>query len=134
MKDPRLSRLELITTTLLCLMVSVFFCQASSGNRKKSAEISRTVSFDGGWRFLKGNPPDTEKPGFDDSGWRTLDIPHDWSIEDLPGQNGVDIIGPFDRSAIDKGSSGYMVGGIGWYRKSFTIREEDRDKIVLPSV
>ena len=129
MKKPRLSWLVLITTTSLCLMVSVFFCQASSGNRKKSAEISRTVSFDDGWRFLKGNPPDTEKPGFDDSGWRTLDIPHDWSIEDLPGQNGVDIIGPFDRSAIDKGSSGYMVGGIGWYRKSFTISEEDRDKI-----
>jgi beta-galactosidase len=130
MKRPRLSSLVLITTTSLCLMVSVFFCQASSGNRKKGAEISRTVSFDDGWRFLKGNPPDTEKPGFNDSGWRTLDIPHDWSIEDLPGQNGVDIIGPFDRSAIDKGSSGYMVGGIGWYRKSFTISEEDRDKIV----
>ena len=119
----------LIITTSLCLTVSVFFCQASSGNRKKGAEISRTISFDDGWRFLKGNPPETEKPGFDDSGWRTLDIPHDWSIEDLPGQNGVDIIGPFDRSAIDKGSSGYMVGGIGWYRKSFTISEEDRNKI-----
>ena len=129
MKKPRLPWLAQIITTSLCLMVSVFFCQASSGNRGKSAEISRTVSFDDGWRFLKGNPPDTEKPGFDDSGWRTLDIPHDWSIEDLPGQNGVDIIGPFDRSAIDKGSSGYMVGGIGWYRKSFTISEEDRDKI-----
>jgi beta-galactosidase len=130
MKKPRLSWLELITTTSLCLMVSVFFCQASSVNRKKSAEISRTVSFDDGWRFLKGNPPDTEKPGFDDSGWRTLDIPHDWSIEDLPGQNGVEIIGPFDRSAIDKGSSGYLVGGIGWYRKTFTISEQDTDKIV----
>lgn len=110
-------------------MVSVVFCQASSGNRKKNVEISRTVSFDEGWRFFKGNPPDTEKPDFDDSGWRTLDIPHDWSIEDLHGQDGVNIIGPFDRSAIDKGSSGYLVGGIGWYRKSFTIREEDSDKI-----
>jgi beta-galactosidase len=129
MKKPRLPWLVLITTTSLYLMVSVVFCRASSGNQKKSAEFSRTVSFDDGWRFLKGNPPDTEKPGFDDSGWRTLDIPHDWSIEDLPGQNGVDIIGPFDRSAIDKGSSGYMVGGIGWYRKSFTISEKDRDKI-----
>jgi beta-galactosidase len=130
MKESRLPWLMLITTTSLCLMVSVVFCQTASGNRKKNAEISRTVSFDDGWRFLKGNPPDTEKPGFDDTGWKTLDIPHDWSIEDLPGQNGVDIIGPFDRSAIDKGSSGYMVGGIGWYRKSFIISEEDKDKIV----
>jgi beta-galactosidase len=56
-------------------------------------------------------------------------VPHDWSIEDLPGQNGVDIIGPFDRSAIDKGSSAYLVGGSSWYRKYFTIREEDKLKI-----
>lgn len=121
----------LLTTTSLCLMVSLVFCQASPVNRKKGHEITRTVSFDEGWRFYKGDPPDAEKPGFDDSGWRTLDVPHDWSIEDLPGQNGVDITGPFDRSAIDKGTSGYMVGGISWYRKSFIIGEEDGDKIAF---
>ncbi len=129
MKKPRSPWLVLITTTSLSLILSVVYCQASSGTRGKNVEIPGTVSFDDGWRFFKGNPADTEKPGFDDSGWRTLDIPHDWSIEDLPGQNGVDIIGPFDKSAIDKGSSGYMTGGTGWYRKSFTIREADRDKI-----
>ena len=70
-----------------------------------------------------------ENPDFNDSNWRILDVPHDWSIEDLPGQNGEDIIGPFDKSAIDKMSSGYLVGGTGWYRKSFTIREEDMNKV-----
>lgn len=57
-------------------------------------------------------------------------MPHDWSIEDVPGQNGEDIIGPFDKSAVDRMSSGYLVGGIGWYRKNFTIKEEDKYKIV----
>lgn len=117
-----------MTATLLYLMGSIVFCEASSAKMKRSDEISRTVSFDDGWRFYKGDPHDAETPGFDDSGWRTLDVPHDWSIEDLPGQNGVDIIGPFDRSAVDKGTSGYMVGGTGWYRKRFITSETDRYK------
>ncbi|MDX9946171.1 MAG: glycoside hydrolase family 2 TIM barrel-domain containing protein [Bacteroidales bacterium] len=87
------------------------------------------TSFDEGWLFLKDTISGVESPGFDDSRWRHVSVPHDWSVEDLPGQNGVDIIGPFDKSAIDKGSSGYMTGGIGWYRKHFIINEEDKDKI-----
>ena len=92
---------------------------------------NRTISFDEGWRFKKDTLSGAESPDFNDSGWRIIDVPHDWSIEDLPGQNGVDIIGPFDRSAIDKGTTGYMVGGTGWYRKSFTIMDEDKDKIAF---
>jgi beta-galactosidase len=81
------------------------------------------VSFDDGWRFLKDSLSGPENPDFDDSNWRILDVPHDWSIEDLPGQNGDDIIGPFDKSAIDKMSSGYLVGGVGWYRKVLQLRK-----------
>src|ERR1041385_3190050 len=44
----------------------------------------REVSFDGGWRFLRGDATGAERPEIDDAGWRTLDVPHDWSIEDLP--------------------------------------------------
>jgi beta-galactosidase len=32
-------------------------------------------------RFALGNSGGAELPGFDDSGWRTLDLPHDWQIE-----------------------------------------------------
>ena len=49
-----------------------------------SAVISRDRSFDSGWRFLRADAPGAEAPGFADSGWRLLDVPHDWSIEDLP--------------------------------------------------
>lgn len=95
------------------------------------AEISlngRTISFDEDWRFIKDTISGADSQDFNDSGWRIIDIPHDWSIEDLPGQNGVDIIGPFDKSAIDKGTTGYMVGGTGWYRKHFTLNKGDEDK------
>ncbi|MCB1129484.1 MAG: DUF4982 domain-containing protein [Verrucomicrobiae bacterium] len=44
----------------------------------------RDQPFDDNWRFLLGDVAGAENPGFDDSAWRKLDVPHDWSIEDLP--------------------------------------------------
>ncbi|HPU55947.1 MAG TPA: glycoside hydrolase family 2 TIM barrel-domain containing protein [Verrucomicrobiota bacterium] len=40
--------------------------------------------FDADWRFFRGDAPGAESPEFDDSQWRRLDVPHDWSVEDLP--------------------------------------------------
>ncbi|MEO7101130.1 MAG: glycoside hydrolase family 2 TIM barrel-domain containing protein [Luteolibacter sp.] len=48
------------------------------------AAENRDRSFDSGWRFIREDVPGAEVPGFSDSAWRTLDVPHDWSIEDLP--------------------------------------------------
>jgi len=45
---------------------------------------NRDHSFDSDWRFLRADAPGAEALAFDDSHWRTLDVPHDWSIEDLP--------------------------------------------------
>ena len=119
----------IILSAALGLMIYVFIGLTSCSKQPASDIISRTALFDDGWRFLKDSLAGAENPGFDDSGWKTLDVPHDWSIEDLPGQNGEDIIGPFSKSSVDKMSSGYTVGGIGWYRKSFIAKEEDRYKI-----
>ncbi|MBK7629044.1 MAG: DUF4982 domain-containing protein [Bacteroidales bacterium] len=123
--ENRLKRLNyFLFGVLVCLLL--LSCQHSSTN----CISGKATLFDSDWRFRKDSISGAESADFDDSDWRVIDIPHDWSIEDLPGQNGVDIIGPFDRSAIDKGSSGYMVGGTGWYRKKFTISREDKDKIL----
>lgn len=114
---------------------AIFFLMAlmsfglTSCSQPEVKPASGAESFDNDWRFLKDSLAGAENPGFDDSRWKTLDVPHDWSIEDLPGQNGEDIIGPFSKSSVDKMSSGYTAGGIGWYRKSFIVKEEDRDKI-----
>ncbi len=91
--------------------------------------------FDDGWRFLRGDAPGAERPDFDDSAWRMLDLPHDFSVEDLPPRpadaNGEGTIwgatvlparvGPFDTELSAGGrDTGWFVGGTGWYRKRFS--------------
>jgi beta-galactosidase len=73
--------------TLIALLVSFLVtaagCMIASG-ADHAAGTNRDQSFDSGWRFLRADAPGAEAPGFDDSAWRLLDLPHDWSIEDLP--------------------------------------------------
>ncbi len=77
---------------------------------------------------LSGNP---EQPGFVDSGWQIVDLPHDWSILDLPGDNGVDQVGPFSKKSPGSTSTGYVLGGTGWYRKHFTLDKRDEGKTAI---
>ncbi|MEO7715781.1 MAG: glycoside hydrolase family 2 TIM barrel-domain containing protein [Capsulimonas sp.] len=48
------------------------------------ADTGRVRSFDDHWRFQRGDVRGAESPGFNDASWRTVALPHDWSIEDLP--------------------------------------------------
>jgi len=112
--------------TFLALFVTV-----SCYRRAEFTINDRRICFDEDWRFIRDSLAGAENPEYDDSSWRLLDLPHDWSIEDLPGQNGVDIIGPFDKNAVDRMASGYTVGGTGWYRKKFKTTEEYRNKRVF---
>ena len=86
-------------------------------------ELKRNNLFDFNWRFHKGGAIGAEIPSFDDSKWSVVDIPHDWSIEDLPGTNS-----PFNIDAISQVSGGFTTGGTGWYRKTFTIPKELSEK------
>ena len=81
--------------------------------------LGRGQPFDLGWRFRRGEGEGFEAPGFDDGGWRLVDVPHDWSIEDLPAGPGV--VGPFDKAAVGGTATGFTVGGEGWYRKRFRL-------------
>ncbi len=69
-----------------------------------------TLSFDPGWRFLKGDAPGAEQSTFADAAWRTLDVPHDWSIE-----------GPFEEKAPTSGAGAFLPSGVAWYRKHFSL-------------
>lgn len=93
-------------------------------------EIPRTRLFDSDWRFVKADPAGAEAVSFDDSHWRALDLPHDWSIEDLPLPDGDSVVGPFSKNAVGKMGTGYTVGGTAWYRKHFTIDKADEGKVV----
>ena len=64
--------------------------------------------FDDGWRFHLGEVPQGESPGLTDRSWREVDLPHDWSIE-----------GPYDPQYAS--GTGFLPGGIGWYRKTFRL-------------
>jgi len=66
--------------------------------------------FDDAWRFRLGDVTGGERADLNDSGWRKLNLPHDWSIEQ-----------PY--SASNPSGNGYLPGGIGWYRKSFSMPE-----------
>jgi beta-galactosidase len=88
------------------------------------------LPFDENWLFSKGQLPGAEQPNFDVSGWRKLDLPHDWSIEDLPNQTPDTVVGPFSRNSIGKAATGFTLGGTAWYIKKFTTVETWNDKIV----
>ena len=68
--------------------------------------MRQTSLFNGGWRFHLGEAPGADAPAFDDSEWRPVILPHDWSIE-----------GPFDAEWAS--ATGFLPGGVGWYRKTF---------------
>ena len=53
------------------------------GTAPLHAASTRDRLFDDGWRFFRGDMQGAEAPGFDDTSWRQIDLPHDWSIEDL---------------------------------------------------
>src|ERR1039457_6955328 len=106
---------------LVCLLVLIL------GGISAFASSQRDRSFDADWRFLRADAPGAEVPEFNDSTWRKLDVPHDWSIEDLPvadasapEQSVTNHVGPLDRSLSKGGAAtGHFVGGTAWYRKHF---------------
>ena len=78
------------------------------------------INFNKEWKFSldvkEGVNPALKE--YDDSGWRTLDVPHDWAIE-----------GDFDEHNPSGTGGGALPGGIGWYRKSFKVSEKDRGQV-----
>ena len=90
----------------------------------------RERNFDANWKFYRGDIRGADSVNFDDSKWRTVDLPHDWSIEDLPANSDKKQIGPFSEDSPGKGSTGNVLGGIGWYRKTFTLDNSTKNKSV----
>jgi beta-galactosidase len=80
--------------------------------------VGRSVqNFNLNWKFYRGDVAGGQNTGLNDSDWRILNLPHDWSIE-----------GPFSRE--NASCTGYLPGGIGWYRKTFTIPDNEAGRKV----
>ena len=80
------------------------------------------------WRFVRDSLAGAEAVRFDDSSWKTVDLPHDFSLEPLPA--GPNTLGPFSRETKGGRSVGYLPGGTGWYRKVFSLDKADAGKSV----
>ncbi len=87
---------------LVLLLASNAFCTGRS--------VRQHLLMDYNWKFLRADVNGAEEPGFDDSKWKTVNLPYDWSIES-----------EFDKNAATGGAGGYLPTGIGWYRNHFII-------------
>lgn len=82
------------------------------------------------WKFLRRDLEGAGEPGLDDSDWREVCLPHDWSIEDVPGTNS-----PFSSTlSTFKGDGGHTVGGTGWYRSRVILDPARRHRITFQGV
>jgi beta-galactosidase len=115
---------------ILIIVLNLIFSYCSADSISKSH--SRDRLFNSGWKFIRDSVQGAEKPEYDDSGWKTVDLPHDYSIMNLPGEDNQDKIGPFSKKSPGNGNStGHVIGGTGWYRKSFTLDKADEGKTVI---
>lgn len=103
-----------VSKTLLfaaCLLVMIpVMAQVSFGEPEKIND---------GWKFYLGDVTEAKDPAFNDNRWRNIDLPHDWSVK---GQ-----LSPTLASA-----TGYLPGGIAWYRKTLNVPQDKQgEKVYL---
>jgi len=95
---------------LLLIIVSIAIAENKNSQRIQS--------FDDNWKFtLADSTMNASAPAFDDSAWRSLNLPHDWSIES-----------DFSKDFLTTPGGGALPGGLGWYRKSFTVDKDYKGK------
>lgn len=99
---------------LALLTVSLSTCTSLSPKGRKSENFCKD------WKFHLSEVSNGQEPGLDDSQWRVLDLPHDWSIE-----------GEFSKDHPATPGGGALPGGIGWYRKTFTLPAADKDRLTF---
>jgi len=85
-----------------------------------SPRVRKTEEFCASWKFHLGDVTNGYDIAADDSAWRVVDLPHDWSIE-----------GEFSKDHPATPGGGALPGGIGWYRKTFKVPESDNEKLVF---
>ncbi len=103
------------TFTGVIMLIALIIASYSTILQAQTREIQ---NFNFNWKFHKGDITDGQKTGIDETDWRILDLPHDWSIE-----------GPFSKDNFS--CTGYLPGGIGWYRKEFTVSKNQKDRRVF---
>lgn len=104
---------------LLLIQISCFLLFLTVGSCTSAEKMTndRRQDFTAGWTFHLGDDSAASRPDYDDTAWRILNLPHDWAIE-----------GEFSRDNPSGTGGGALLGGIGWYRKTFTVDKADEGK------
>jgi beta-galactosidase len=97
-------------------LVLFFLLFAIQGRGQQPRSVA---DFDSGWRFHLGDVTNGQNETLADNSWRQLTLPHDWSIE-----------GEFSKDHPATPEGGALPGGIGWYRKTFTVPSTSKGKQV----
>jgi beta-galactosidase len=105
--------LTLIALALTLLLPAISSAAAPAAQPVAISAAREVLPFDEGWRFLKADAPGVEQPNFDDTKWKLIAVPHDWSIE-----------GPFAETNLTGGAGAFLPGGAVWYRKHFSLPSE----------
>ena len=99
--------MNLINKLSLCFSLSISILFSTTIHAQRAI-----ILFDSDWKFIKEDIKGAEKPNFNDAAWKTISVPHDWSIEY-----------PISRSAASGRGGGFVETGVGWYRRSFILTE-----------
>jgi beta-galactosidase len=84
------------------------------------AQVRTVIDFNKNWKFFLGNDSNSVSLNYNDTKWRMLNLPHDWSIE-----------GSFSEKNPATNQGGALPGGIGWYRKLFIVPASAKNKNVF---
>ena len=116
LKEGRLKlylRLIIALYALTALLVASSMCAEDGGSPRLELDA------DSGWKFALGDSSGAETPAFPDRSWRTVQLPHDWSIESAP-----------DPKNPSGSGGGFFPNGIAWYRKTFSAPSDWKGKRV----
>jgi beta-galactosidase len=107
--------LKKLITGKACVLLTAMLIAINSF----AQQTRQKLDFDKSWRFNLGAVENGEKATLNDSKWRALNLPHDWSIE-----------GQFSKDNPASPEGGALPGGIGWYRKTFTVPAASKGKLI----
>lgn len=99
----KLRRMMMTASSVVLLSLPPLSAYAADANAPRLV-----LAADSGWKFLLGDPSGAEAPTYADAAWRTVDLPHDWSIEGRP-----------EKDNPSGSGGGFYPTGVGWYRKTF---------------
>lgn len=96
-------------------LVFLFFSASAMGQ----AGFGQSGRINENWKFFLGDAAQAEEVTFNDGKWQTVQLPHDWSVKQQLNSHLASCMG-------------YLPGGIGWYRKTFTVpKEKINEKVFL---